>query len=103
MKAQRQHRRIAHLKSPPVHKSRALDDGAVLFRAAVRESLDVRKFESYHRTGLTVDRGHAILRCVQRRQAVDPRIHVSAIEIWETKDSRELLMERVPVPDVIAI
>jgi hypothetical protein len=88
---------VASLRTLP------LDQRFVLIGAATLKFLHVLQLQTHYGPRLTVKLGHAIVRRVQRREAVDPSAHVLTVEVRESEYSRELFVERVPVHNGVAV
>jgi hypothetical protein len=85
--------RLSDFDTPRVHKFRAVDKSLILLRATLREVARVVQFERKNAAGHAMNRGHAILRLIQRRHAVNPRIHVLPIEGRKPENTRKFQVE----------
>jgi hypothetical protein len=100
---QPQHRRLASLDPAPIHERRALDERIVQLGTSGRELGSVIDDQRHDATGRRVDARHARLPLVEARQAVDPRVHVAAVEHRKAQRLGEHVVERLPAHDAAGV
>ena len=84
---------------PPVHEGGAVDQDLVDLGAAGTELAAVLQLEREDLLWAGGYRAHAIV-FVGVGQAVDPGVHVAAVEVREPERLRERVVERIPVVDL---
>jgi len=92
-KIESEYSRLSYFNTPRIYKLSAVDKSLILLRATLREVARVVQFERKNAAGRAMNRGHAILRLIQRCHAVSPRIHVLPIEGRKPENTRKFQVE----------
>ena len=85
-----------------IYEGRALDEGVEDLRCLPVERLRVEDLDD-KRLGRAERKPRHAVAVADIGQAVDPRIHVAAVEIREAEYDRALIVERVPVANCCSV
>lgn len=92
----------AGFEAPPVDERCAFYERVELGRRSGFEGTCVDDFQREYAARLHVNARQSVRFIVERTHAVDPRIHVSAVEVGKLEYAMKLVVKRIPANDVCA-
>lgn len=95
--------RFAYLDSTPIYEGRTLAKSVENVRNSLFHRGCFVKLYCKESRWIYMHGGHSIIWSIKGSQAVDPRIHVSSIELRKSEYFRAYIMESIPINNLIRI